>query len=113
MEGASELHADHNLFYLPQTDVVLHHGEAIFTDINLDTLGDANLYGDPRFVSPAWGDDGDYHLVAGSPAIDAGTTGLASDLEGALRDEAPDLGAYEYVREEVREYLPLIVQPAS
>ena len=40
----------------------------------------------------------DGHLVAGSRAIDAGTTAGAPavDLEGKARDARPDVGAYEY-----------------
>lgn len=40
----------------------------------------------------------DAHLVAGSPAIDAGTSAgaPADDFAGALRDGHPDIGAYEY-----------------
>jgi hypothetical protein len=43
---------------------------------------------------------GDYHLLEGSEAIDAGIeiTGIDTDLDGRERlvGEAPDLGAYEY-----------------
>ena len=41
---------------------------------------------------------GDYHLAAGSPAINAGTAigAPSDDLDGALRDAQPDIGAYEY-----------------
>jgi len=49
------------------------------------------------FVDPA---HGDYHLKAGSPAIDAGTNvGLATDIAGTAvpQGAAPDIGAYEYV----------------
>jgi hypothetical protein len=40
----------------------------------------------------------DAHLVAGSPAIDAGDAGTAApvDFDDLLRDARPDLGAYEY-----------------
>lgn len=40
----------------------------------------------------------DGHLLAGSPAIDAGTAAgaPADDLEGKPRDARPDIGAYEY-----------------
>jgi hypothetical protein len=54
-----------------------------------------NTTADPHFVNEA---DGDYHLVAGSPAINAGTTigAPTDDLDGAHRDAQPDIGAYEF-----------------
>jgi hypothetical protein len=54
-----------------------------------------NINDDPLFVNAP---GGDYHLTAGSPAINAGTTiGAPSyDLEGALRDAQPDIGAFEF-----------------
>jgi hypothetical protein len=51
---------------------------------------------DPHFADPA-GDD--YHILAGSPAIDAGmNVGVATDLEGTPRPQGsrPDIGAYEF-----------------
>ena len=49
-------------------------------------------------ASPGWVGGGDYHLTAGSAAINAGAAQHApeSDLDGARRDSAPDAGAYEY-----------------
>ncbi len=55
---------------------------------------------DPGFVAP---DEGDYHLAAGSPAIDVGASldheGVALDFngsgEGMFCGAAPDLGAFE------------------
>ncbi len=63
----------------------------------LITEGAGNLTGDPRFVDPT---GGDYHLRAGSPAIDAGAPNdlsLPADLDGISRvqSDAPDLGAFE------------------
>jgi hypothetical protein len=55
--------------------------------------GERNLNADPSFHAP-----GDYHLGAGSPAIDAGREeGVAIDLDGHSRlvGGAPDMGAYE------------------
>ncbi len=95
---ASQLIARHNLFWLPESEVVLEHGAAAYTAEGIDTLGEGNLYADPRFVAPAWGTDGDYHVQAGSPAINAGLPGGAprDDLDGLVRDLAPDIGAYEW-----------------
>lgn len=94
---ASTLLADHNLFYFPQNEVLLTHGEQTYTCADLAALGTGNLCGDPRFVHPAWGETGDYHLQPGSPAIDAGTSDEApqADLENHPRAAPPDLGAYE------------------
>ncbi len=67
--------------------------------------------GDPRFVRPAWGEAGDYHLHEGSPAIDAGAADGAPtvDLENRPRDARPDIGAYELRRPTSRLYLPLVM----
>jgi Right handed beta helix region len=56
------------------------------------------LTGDPRFTNAA---GGDYHLQAGSPAIDAGVSFSSSfsiDIDKILRPQGAgfDLGAYEY-----------------
>ena len=61
------------------------------------TLSD-NLTADPSFVKPT-GDSADFHLRAGSPAIDAGIAVLTPDrdLEGKARPAGKgcDIGAYE------------------
>ena len=61
------------------------------------TEGTGNQSADPRFVNAG---AGDFHLRAGSPAIDAGTSqdrALPLDLDGQPRPQgaALDLGAYE------------------
>jgi len=59
--------------------------------------GIGNIETDPLFVDAA---NGDYHLRAGSPCIDAGTdVGLTQDFEGnpVPQGKAPDIGVYEYV----------------
>ncbi len=108
---ASTLVADHNLFYLLQNEVILNHGEATYTCADIAALGEGNLCGDPRFVRPAWGEPGDYHLQAGSPAVDAGSVDGAPtvDLEDRSRDEPPDVGAYEYRQSSLWLFLPLAV----
>jgi len=56
--------------------------------------GEGNLQADPLFVDR---ENLDYHLRAGSPAIDAGLdVGLDRDLDGNPIVGAPDIGAYEY-----------------
>jgi len=54
-----------------------------------------NINGNPLFVDEP---NGDYHLTAASPAVNAGTTSGApiDDIDGALRDAQPDIGAYEF-----------------
>ena len=51
--------------------------------------------GNVGFVDEA---TGDYQLAAGSPAINAGSAigAPSDDLDGALRDGQPDIGAFEY-----------------
>ena len=108
--GASTLVADHNLFYLPQNETLLTHGDTTYTCANIASLGAGNLCGDPRFVRPAWGEPGDYHLQADSPAINAGTVEGAPtvDLENRPRDAQPDIGAYEFSQQSSWLYLPLV-----
>jgi hypothetical protein len=61
--------------------------------------------GSPAFVDPS---AGNFHLTSASAAINRGVaTGVPIDLDGAARDTAPDLGAYEYQWAR-RFYLPTI-----
>ena len=57
-----------------------------------------NVEGDPKFVDPG---NHDYHLQAGSPAVNAGKTipTVIDDLDGVTRPQgaAYDIGAYEAV----------------
>jgi parallel beta-helix repeat protein len=65
----------------------------------------ANWWEDPGFADP---ESGDYHLRAGSAAIDRGVdTDVIIDIDGDSRqlDFAPDLGADEFMR---HVYLPLV-----
>ena len=50
---------------------------------------------DPMFVAKS---GQDYHVKEGSPAIDAGlqSLGVQYDYEGTLRDNHPDIGAFEW-----------------
>jgi hypothetical protein len=64
--------------------------QASFVGVN------GNILADPKFVDPA---NGDFHLQAASPAIDAGTpTGApATDFDGHARSDGHiDIGAYEF-----------------
>jgi hypothetical protein len=95
------LKADHNIFYrIGQAyDYVLHAGGKDYLPADLGTIGKGNFSADPLFKNPAWGERGDYSLLPGSPAIDAGTDQGTpkTDLEGKIRPrgKAPDLGCYE------------------
>jgi hypothetical protein len=95
--STTQLAVDHTLFYMPASSVVVTHGDQDYDQSALASLGEAVLYGDPLFVAPGWGTEGDYHVLPGSPAIDWGTAegAPAWDLEGRQRLGAPDLGAYE------------------
>ena len=57
-----------------------------------------NISGDPMFVDP---DNNDFHLLPGSPAIDAGVAlpGVTDDMDGVPRPQGAgfDIGPYEYV----------------
>jgi len=65
-------------------------------DGSTSTSGNAAVTGSPKFVNAA---AGDFHLQAGSPAIDKGTAAGAPsvDLDGKSRPRGGgyDLGAYE------------------
>ncbi|MGB9640449.1 MAG: right-handed parallel beta-helix repeat-containing protein [Anaerolineales bacterium] len=107
---ASTVEIDHSLFFFPQNDILLTHGEQSYTCANIATLGVGNLCGDPLFVSPAWGKTGDYHLQAASPAINAANAAGApsEDLERRTRDVQPDIGAYEFQSVMFWIFLPLV-----
>ena len=66
-----------------------------YSDIQGGYTGTGNINADPLFVG-----GGDYHLTAGSPCIDTGTSSgaPATDLEGSPRPLGAgyDMGAYEF-----------------
>jgi parallel beta-helix repeat protein len=72
------------------------NGAGDYSDSGTGTTQDHNLFGtNPLFVNAA---AGDFHLQAGSPAIDAGTTLtlVTTDIAGVTRDGPYEIGAYEY-----------------
>ena len=84
----------------------------LWHDNGTDVLGgtvisSSNVYGDPAFANAAaW----DYHLTAGSQAIDIGVdAGVTTDIDGDARPQGAgyDLGADELV---LTVYLPLVVR---
>lgn len=89
------VHSDYNLFYNAPTSIAT--GSHSITGLN------------PGFVNPT---GGNYHLQQSSPAVDKGKyLGVAIDLEGfpRLQAPAPDMGAYEY--HYPRLFLPAILHP--
>jgi predicted outer membrane repeat protein len=108
-----------NTIVASYTTGIQQMGGAVYEDYNLFFLPDAldkasavggahDVAGDPLFVNPA-GDN--YHLAAGSPAIDTGANvGVATDLDGVTRPQGNgyDIGAYEYRRFTV--YLPIVIR---
>lgn len=96
---ATALTAEGNLFFFPKSESVLEQGETSCASDAVGKLGPGNRYGDPLFVSPAWGKEGDYHLKPGSPAVGAGVPSDApsADLDGKPRAQGKPcaIGAYE------------------
>lgn len=82
---------DYNLYYNLGTASFKENGGLIHS-------GGHSLYNlDPRFVDPS---EDDYHLGAGSPAIEAGIDiGVTEDIDGDLRHAGrpPDIGADQAV----------------
>jgi hypothetical protein len=66
-------------------------------DLSATWTGPGNIFTitNASFTNAA---EDDYHLAAGSPAIDAGTfiAACSPDLDGFTRDATFDMGAYEY-----------------
>jgi hypothetical protein len=82
----------HNLFFENQVAAMFwssgggDFGAAAANDYSLADGVFANLEADPRFVDAA---AGDYHLLAVSPAIDAGDPAAALDPDGTRADIGP------------------------
>lgn len=97
-----DLICEHSILYRPGEDVQIYAEGRDYTAAELEAgaVGEGNISRDPMFVSPAWGEQGDYRLQAGSPAIDAGSAEDAPtfDLDGVARPQGGgfDMGAYEY-----------------
>ncbi|MEX0967087.1 MAG: right-handed parallel beta-helix repeat-containing protein [Bacteroidia bacterium] len=81
---------DHNV-----ADFDVNFDHCLIKTLNTGQFAGSNLFNlDPGFVDAF---EYDYHLDTASPAIDAGKdAGIQTDLEGKLRDQQPDIGAYEF-----------------
>lgn len=97
--GATNLTMEYCLFYMPKSNSVLERGSQSYDSLEVGNIGPGNRYGKPRFTLTGFGSDGNYHLLSGSPAIDAGTHAGAPtiDLDGIARPQGAgfDMGAYE------------------
>ena len=72
---------------------ILFDNNILKTTLELDSLNILNA--DPLFLEPV---NFNYRLDTLSPAKDIGhSLGILSDLDGNLRDNLPDLGAYERI----------------
>jgi len=90
---------ENNLFYRPGDSEQVEANGRTYTIAQLSQLGGGNIYGAPLFILPAWGTTGDYHMLAGSPGIDVGTSTGAPPfaLDYTIRPQGAgyDMGAYE------------------
>ncbi len=99
LSASVKLALENNLFYFPKSPFVLAYGDKTYDPSQISQLGSGNIYGNPLFVSPAFGTVGDYHLKPESPAIDVGASTVPNfDLDGGKRPVGSgyDIGAYEY-----------------
>lgn len=94
---AASFTEDHNLFWNSTTDVVGNNG--VLTNVagyqSLTSQGTGTLQQDPLFINATT----DFHVQAGSPAIDSGANlSFSGDYDGNFRPQgiAWDLGAYEF-----------------
>jgi hypothetical protein len=87
--GATNTKIQNNIAWGGTNNTIADNGSA--------TLKDHNRFSDPLAVNAA---GGDFHLQAGSPAIDAGTTETLfssdKDLVARPKGAAWDIGAYEF-----------------
>ncbi len=92
---------ENNLIYNKNTtQTCLFQYNGILSDVNTFNTQHQdiqnNIGGNPMFVDA---ENGDFHLLPNSPAIDAGTTPLSThDYDGNIipNGNAPDIGVYEY-----------------
>lgn len=83
------------IFWRDLPDEISGSATVTYCDVEGSLLGEGNIDTDPLFVG-----GGDYHLILGSPCIDAGNNSVVTvptDLDGSPRIQgvAVDMGAYE------------------
>jgi hypothetical protein len=93
---------DHNLVYLTHADSVAYvEYNTDSYDGNAVSAGTGDLTGNPLFTtSPTQGSVStgvNLTLQAASPAVDAGSSAITTDLSGNTRDSSPDIGPYERI----------------
>ena len=98
----SDLHLTNCILWNGGNEIYISDGSTItisYSDIQGGWSGDGNIDVDPLFVDPT---NGNYHLLPGSPCIDAGNDaavppGVTTDLDGNPRIQGVcvDMGAYE------------------
>jgi hypothetical protein len=110
--ATSDGRIENNVFYSPKTAAIYYYtgtqtnlrvvdnivyGGSILTSTPAGTTVSGTVVGDPRFANVAIAPF-DFHLLADSPAIDAGTTlsEVSVDYDGAPRTATYDVGAYEF-----------------
>ena len=88
--------AGHNLYFnaLPPTGSPLNIKQESESGADIKWWGGYDVIADPGFVDPK---GGDWRLKPNSPARSAGRPlpNAALDIDGALRTDRPDLGAYQ------------------
>src|SRR5207237_8357840 len=80
-----------------ENNISYSNGAGNYTDSGTSTTQDHNLFAaNPMFVNAS---AADFHLQAGSPAIQTGTTisTVTTDIAGIIRDVPYEIGSYEYV----------------
>ena len=101
-DGVSSITAQNNLFFNNSQGNFSNCGSYLGKNVTLNANGDSadaydNIQANPYFVNL---DAGNYHLADWSRAIGAGTASGAptTDIEGTVRGNPPDIGAYENTR---------------
>jgi len=90
--GGCRVQISNSIAWGNQGRIIGGHGEwptITFTDIQGGFDGEGNINADPLFVDP---DNGDFHLTANSPCIDAGDPNSPNDFDGTRAD----MGAYYF-----------------
>lgn len=88
-----------SLVRTPEVDDAEHFVDVLFEDVESTD----SVTGDENFeLVDIDMQRYDFHLVDNSPAVDAANKdySLSDDRDGRLRDEAPDIGCYEFYRKD-------------